>query len=200
MTQLKTTPPQQKNSLLLRDLSAAFMQQMFFWGMDAAALGGNIFQKTGFIKTPSTGLKGTSCYSLPLENGQIFLHGACGGWVSETEEPGFIFIRLKERCFLWHDSQPPVPGKWIAEQLSTPDLISDLLFLVPFLNWWINHETWVESNSSANYRESCYRKYKSLPKSKPWLPPGAGLEWIRMLRENPATTPRAKRFAASLVS
>jgi len=171
------------------------MQQMFFWGMDAASSTGNIFVKRGFTKTPSPGLKGTSCYSLPVEDGEIFLHGACAGWISKNEEPGFIFIRPKGRCFLWHDSAPPVPGNWPTESLSTPDPISNLPSLVPFLNWWLDHEAWVSAEIGNNYRTNCHRKYKSLPKSKPWLPPEQATAWLTLLMKNPATTPRAKQFS-----
>ncbi|MEP4050573.1 MAG: hypothetical protein ABJN80_17175, partial [Luteolibacter sp.] len=117
----------QHSSCLLRDLSAGFMQQMFFWGMDAAAAR-NFFQKRAFSKTPSPGLKGTSCYSLPWKHGEIFLHGACVGWVPETSDPGFFFIRPKKKCFLWHGNMPPVPGVWPAQNLSTPDIVKDRSF------------------------------------------------------------------------
>jgi len=36
---------------IMRDLSAALVQQMFYWGMDAAHSGGNVFQKCGFRKS-----------------------------------------------------------------------------------------------------------------------------------------------------
>ena len=188
-----THPP----SCLLRDLSATFMQQMFFWGMDASFPAGNLFEKRGFTKTPSPGLKGTSCYSLPWNGGEIFLHGACVGWIPPDGEAGFIFIRPKGKCFLWHDDKPPVPGIWPAESLSTPDLISNLPSLIPFLNWWLDHEAWTSGEMGSAYRTNCFRKYKTLPKSKPWLTPADGIAWLDLLMENPATAPRAKRFSLS---
>ncbi len=81
MSVAQATPPSTRPfSAILRDFSAALVQQMFYWGMDAAHSGGNIFQKRGFCKSPSSGLKGTSCYSLPWEGGEIFLTGSCVGW------------------------------------------------------------------------------------------------------------------------
>ena len=189
---MPTHPPA---SCILRDLSAAFMQQMFFWGMDAALSSGNLFQKRGFTKTPSAGLKGTSCYSLCWQNGEIFLHGACVGWIPGNGTPGSIFIRPKGKCFLWHGHKPPIPGEWPLGDLSTPDLEDDFPSIHPFLSWWLEHETWVSAEMGSAYRTDCHRKYKSLPKSKPWLSPANATAWLHLLLENPTATPRAKRFS-----
>ncbi len=180
---------------LLRDLSAAFTQQMFFWGMDAAVTSGNLFQKSGFIKSPSPGLKGTSCYSLPWQQGAIFLHGACVGWIPEDGDPGLIYIRPAGKCFLWLNTEPPIPGKWPRENLSTIDLVEDISSIAPFIAWWLEHETWISAEMGSAYRINCHRKYKSLPKSKPWLAPADATAWLHLFQENPATTPRAKYFA-----
>lgn len=180
---------------ILRDLSAAFVQQMFFWGMDAAYPSGNLFQKRGFTKTPSTGLKGTSCYSLPSNGGEIFLHGACVGWISQNEGQGFIFIRPKGKCFRWLGSKPPVPGKWPTDQLASPSLSQDLPAISAFLAWWLDHEEWIARETGSEHRSNCFRKYRTLPKAKPWLPPADGIAWLKLLIENPASMPRAKRFS-----
>ncbi len=182
-------------STILRDLSAAFTQQMFFWGMDAAVASGNLFQKSGFTKTPSPGLKGTSCYSLPWQDGSIFLHGACVGWLAENGDPGFIYIRPSGKCFLWLDHEAPVPGTWPSENLSSIDLAEDFHSLSPFIEWWLEHETWISAEMGSAYRINCHRKYKSLTKSKPWLAPSDATAWLQLFLENPATTPRAKHFA-----
>jgi len=170
---------------------------MFFWGMDAALPVGNLFQKRGFAKTPSLGLKGTSCYSLPWEDGEIFLHGACVGWISGTGHSGFFFIRPKGKCFRWMGNTPPIPGNWLPENLSAPTLEDDLPAISAFLAWWLDHEAWVAGEMGSAYRTNCFRKYKTLPKSKPWLGPADAIAWLCLLMENPATTPRAKRFSLS---
>lgn len=167
---------------------------MFYWGMDAAVATGNLFEKSGFRKTPSLGLKGTSCYSLPWQGGTIFLHGACVGWIPENGEPGLIYIRPAGRCYLWLDSEPPIPGNWPQENLSAINLVADIPLISPFIAWWLEHETWISAEMGSAYRTNCHRKYKSLPKSKPWLPPTYATAWLLLLMENPATTPRSKHF------
>lgn len=190
-TQPKTASSATAN---IRDLHAAFNQQMFFWGMDAAISSGNLFQKSGFTKTPSPGLKGTSCYSYPWQNGEIFLHGACVGYIPKNGDPGFIYIRPANKCFLWHDSHAPIPGDWEKDKLSTADLIADFPFITPFLDWWLHHEAYVAAEMSSAYRTHCYRNYKSLSKSKPWLPSTDAIAWLSMLIDNPSNTPRPKHF------
>jgi hypothetical protein len=182
------------SSCILRDLSAAFMQQMFFWGMDAASPFGNLFVKRGFTKFASPGLKGTSCYSLPWEQGQIFLHGACVGWIPNEGSTGLIFIRPKGKCFRWMDEKPPVPGNWPSGKMAAPSLSDDLPAITAFLSWWLDHEAWISAEMGSVYRENCHRKYKSLPKSKPWLAPSDATAWLTLLMEKPADTPRAKRL------
>jgi len=195
---MNSTATQTKNpnsaTANIRDLNAAFNQQMFFWGMDAAISSGNLFQKSGFTKTPSPGLKGTSCYSYPWQNGEIFLHGACVGYIPKNGDPGFIYIRPANKCFLWHDTQPPIPGEWDKEKLSNAKLVEDFSFMSPFLDWWLHHEACVAAEMGSAYRANCYRNYKSLSKSKPWLPPTDAIAWLSMLIENSCNTPRPKHF------
>ena len=179
------------------DLTAAFTQQMFFWGMDAAISTGNLFQKSGFTKTASTGLKGTSCYSYPWQDGEIFLHGSCVGWFQDNGKPGFIYIRPANKCFLWNDSQPPVPGHWDGDKLSTVSLVDSFSSIAPFLTWWLGHEAYVDAEMGSAYRINCHRKYKSLSKSKSWLGPADAVAWLSLLLVNPTTTPRAKHFRSS---
>lgn len=189
-----------KTNALLRDLAAGFTQQMFFWGMDAAASSGNLFQKSGFTKSPSPGLQGTSCYSLSWKNGQIFLHGSCVGWLPENGDPGLVYIRPAEKCFLWLAQKPPIPGTWPEESLCTVNLADDFHTLTPFLSWWLTHEAWISAEMGNVYRANCHRKYKSLPKSKPWLTPNDAVAWIKLLLTNSATTPRAKQFSRRAIA
>lgn len=173
------------------------MQQMFFWGMDAASTYGNLFVKRGFHKTPSPGLQGTSCYALPWQEGEIFLHGACVGWFSEASEQGFLFIRPLGKCFIWEDSQPPIPGGWPAEKLSPVDIADDSATFTPFISWLLDHEAWVAAEMGSAYRSECYRKYKTLSKSRPWLTPDHVVSWLNLFLDDPTQTTRAKRFAQS---
>jgi hypothetical protein len=179
----------------MRDLSAALIQQMFYWGMDAAHSGGNVFQKRGFRKSPSTGLKGTSCYSLPWQGGEIFLHGACVGWFPPGNDGGFLFIRPSGRCHIWKGRELPVPGKWPSDTLAPVNPVDHVSAFAPFLSWLLDHEETIRREMGEAYRAACHRKYRSLPKSRPWLAPADGEAWLRIFLSNPAAAPAAKRFS-----
>ena len=62
------------------DLAEGIQQQMYFWGQDVIRPEGNFLVEQGFVRSPSEGAKGTSCYRLPWQNGHIELYGACAGW------------------------------------------------------------------------------------------------------------------------
>lgn len=186
-----------RSTPILKDLGKAMMQQIFFWGMDASSSRGNLFETSGFRKTRSTGLQGTSCYSLPYNDGEIFLHGACAGWISKNTRQSFLFIRSKGKCFIWKDGTPPVPGEWPNEKLSPVSLVDDNSTYSSFISWVLDHETWITSKMGTSYRQRCYRKYKSLPKSQPWLSPELVTLWLKLFLQNPAQTPRAKHFLYS---
>lgn len=183
-------------SVLYRDLSAGFHQQMFFWGRDVIHSGGNIFLRSGFQKRPSDGLQGTSCYSLPWQGGHIELHGSHAGWFGQGE--GFLFVRPLRRCVRWLDEAPPIPGTWPREryQSTADDALYELA--VPFLDWWLDHERTVGRLAGVPYRQECYRMFKKLPKTRTWLSPQQAAQWISALRYEPQTLPRASRYAASL--
>lgn len=181
-------------SAILRDLSAALVQQMFYWGMDAAHPGGNVFQKRGFRKSPSLGLKGTSCYSLPWQGGEIFLHGACVGWFPEGKKGGFLFIRRTGKCHIWMGTELPVPGEWPLASLAPVSVKEHATAITTFLSWLLEHEENVRREMGEAYRAACHRKYRSLPKSRQWLAPADGEAWLRMFLTNPAGTSAAKRF------
>jgi hypothetical protein len=184
-------------SAIMRDLSAALIQQMFYWGMDAAHSGGNVFQKRGFRKSASTGLKGTSCYSLPWQGGEIFLHGACVGWFPAGNDGGFLFIRPSGRCHIWKGGDLPVPGKWPRDSLAPVNPADHVSAFAPFLSWLLDHEETIRREMGEAYRAACHRKYRSLPKSSPWLAPADGEAWLRMFLRNPAAAPAAKRFTSN---
>lgn len=183
-------------SLLMRDLAAGFHQQMFFWGRDAIHSAGNIFIRSGFQKRPSEGLQGTSCYSLPWQDGSIELHGSHAGWFGENG--GFIFIRPLRRCVRWLNPTLPVPGTWPREHYqSTADgALCELA--VPFLDWWLEHEHNVASIAGDCYRQDCYRLFKKLPKTRAWLAPPESIRWITALRDEPSGLSRVKRFTPSV--
>ncbi len=165
--------------------------------MDAAHPCGNMFQKRGFRKSPSAGLKGTSCYSLPWQGGEIFLHGACVGWFPADKCGGFLFIRPMGRCFIWKGTELPVPGKWPRGLLAAVDPADDAPAFAPFLSWLLDHEETVRRGVGEAYRAACHRKFRSLPKSRPWLAPADGEAWLRRFLEDSSRTPSAKHFPAN---
>jgi hypothetical protein len=65
----------------------------------------------------------------------------------------------------------------------------------PFLSWLLDHEEMIRREMGEAYRAACHRKYRSLPKSSPWLAPADGEAWLRMFLRNPAAAPAAKRFS-----
>jgi len=171
---------------------------MFFWGRDAIHPDGNLFIESGFQKRPSTGLQGTSCYSLPWQDGIIELHGSHAGWFGENG--GFLFIRPLKRCVQWLDSTPPVPGHWPKDQFGTTDHASLHTLAIPFLDWWLAHEDSISHLAGPDFRDACFRQYKKLPKTRAWLHPAAATRWIAGLRDNPHSLPRARRFSNTPVN
>jgi len=179
---------------LTRDFTAALGQQMFYWGRDVIHPGGNLLCVHGFDRRDSLGLTGTSCYSKALERGFIELHGACAGWYAdEREDPGFLYIRNRRRCFCYGDNVPPDPGIYANELLRTGPVRELFALSRPFLDWWIDYETWIASATGPDYREACFRTFRKLPKSKSWLPPQEAREWLRAYRDDPASLKRAKQ-------
>lgn len=181
---------------LLRDLTAGFRQQMFFWGKDAAHPDGNLFVRSGFEKRPSTGLQGTSCYSAPWQGGRIELHGSHAGWFGPDE--GFLFIRPLGRCVRWLDAVPPVPGEWARNRYDARADSELHRAALPFLDWWLEHERHAARLGGPGYRDHCFRHFCKLPRSRAWLPPADSIRWITALRDDPATTPRVRGFSSSL--
>jgi hypothetical protein len=179
-----------------RDLAAGFDQQMFFWGRDAIHPDGNLFVRSGFQKRASTGLQGTSCYSLPWQGGIIELHGSHAGWIGEGG--GFLFVRPLKRCVRWLDTSPPVPGVWPQEKFNTTDSAGLHALAIPFLDWWIAHEREVARLAGPRFRDNCYRQYRKLPKTRPWLTPATAIRWITTFRDAPESLTRARKFASSL--
>ncbi len=169
---------------------------MFFWGKDASHPAGNLFIRTGFEKRPSSGLQGTSCYSLPWREGMIELHGSHAGWFGRGG--GFLFVRPLLRCVRWLEETPPVPGSWPRECYDPAADDSMHAMAVPFLDWWLEHEHAVARLAGIRYRQECHRQFKKLPKTRAWLAPDDAQHWITGLRDAPETLPRASRHRARI--
>ena len=162
----------------LRELAKGLKQQMYYWGRDVLHPAGNLLERQGLTKRPSIGLQGTSCYSVPFENGIIELHGACAGWYpADREVDGFVYIRPMGKCFLWKGGSAPVPGQWPQESLAVlPGELPDAA--LRFIRWWIQSEEWIAEHTGADYRNECHRVHKRLPTSKAWLRPAEMMVWL----------------------
>lgn len=187
---------------VLRDFTAALGQQMYFWGRDVVHPDGNLLQAHGFDRRPSEGLDGSSCYELPRSAETVELHGACVG-LYQSQADGFLFVRSRKRCFLYASSKAPVPGTYPETLLRTHPEEDLMLASQRFLSWWLEYETWIRSVTAPGYRDACFRTFKKLPRSTPWLAPAAGLEWLHGYAADPHTLDRSrtrKRTDASATS
>lgn len=177
---------------LLRDFTNGLGQEMYFLGKDVIHPSGNLLLEAGFTKTPSLGLQGTSCYGCDFQEGRIELHGACAGWYSDSG--GFVYIRPRKKCFEWLCADKPVPGQWAPNLLNSVGPARLFELCIPFLDWWISYETWINESLGPKYRMDCHREFRRLPKSKPWLEPSPAYSWLNSLRSDPSQTKRAKCF------
>lgn len=185
------SPPRMRG--LLRDFTAALGQQMFFWGRDVISPKGNLLCEFGFDRRPSAGLDGTSCYSLEYDGDVIELHGACVGRYSENGD-GFLFVRNLRKFFLYPGEQPPHPGFYAEDHLRSGSPTEMYHASCRFLDWWLDYETWIAGTTPSGYRGTCFRHFRKLPKSKEWLPPEQGFQWLREFRDNPFTLRRSREW------
>lgn len=186
--------PRPAVATLMRDFTDALAQQMYFWGRDVIHPSGNLLVAHGFDRRKSEGLDGTSCYRKALDEGYIELHGACAGWYpDDTGEPGFLYIRTRRRCYLYDGTEPPAPGFYSDDLLRTTPGADLLERSRRFLAWWLDYERWIAEVTGPGYRGACHRTFAKLPKSTPWLPPAAGLDWLRRFHRDPVRAGRAQK-------
>lgn len=181
----------------LRDLAEGIQQQMYFWGQDVLRPEGNFLVEQGFQRSPSTGIKGTSCYRREWQNGHIELYGSCAGWYGENQ--GFTFIRPWKRCVIWRSGETtPIPGSWQKELIDSSATKTDLyLASHPFLDWLISYEYAVLAQFGRAYRQHTYWKYSKVPKAKAWIDPARALQWFQCYREKPEELIRPKKLLQS---
>jgi hypothetical protein len=177
---------------LMRDFTCGLKQQMFYWGLDVVHPAGNLLAAQGFAKTKSAGLQGTSCYGLESQGGRIELHGSCVGWYGPQR--GFVFVRPWAKCFAWMGNGSPVPGEWDAALLEDPGPIALREHSLPFLQWWLESERWIAARQGNSYRVDCQRRFKRMPRTRPWLAPDQAQRWLGRFHEDPRGLERAKRF------
>ena len=182
--------PDSRLRALLSDCTACLLQNMFFWGRDVIYEEGNLLCEYGFERSPSLGLQGTSCYRRAMLGGYIELHGACAGWYPCDSQDGFVFIRPRNRVYRYQATNAPVPGSWIDSDLVRGDPEQIHGAARPFLRWWLEYEEWIVGRTDCNYRNECYRAYRSLPATLRHLQPEKIQQWLKKYLEDPSMTPR----------
>lgn len=190
VTNISTTP----SPCFFGDLAEGIQQQMFFWGRDVLHPAGNLLVGAGFSRSPSTGIKGTSCYRRKWQGGHLELYGSCAGWYGAAG--GFVFIRPKRRCLVWRSSEStPVPGRW-QDDLIDRRAGRDELYRksAPFLDWLLSYEETLFDRFGPRYRERQFREFARVPKAKCWLPPAQARNWFRTFRESPEALVRPKKL------
>ncbi|WP_143183685.1 hypothetical protein [Rubritalea squalenifaciens] len=177
---------------MLKDCAKGFYQQMFFLGKDVIYPGGNYLQKFGFEKSPSKGLKGTSCYTADWGGGIVELYGACAGYYGD----GSKVVFLRERCRFYHWLPPErlVAGMWTTDdvQASSANVMFDAVW--PLLNWWLEYEEWIEQQLGADHRKRCYAAWKKLKSAKPWLEPEKVTGWLQHFLDESSRAVRPKHY------
>jgi len=166
-----------KLRLLLKDCANGFYQQMYFFGKDVLHPRGNQLKARGFKKSPSQGLKGTSCYTLEDSDQTIVLYGSCAGLYSKDSR--VVFLRKRERFYRWLPEEHLIAGCWTQEDIETADPEEMLQELTPLLRWWVDYEEWIEENLGSQYREFCHGEWKKLKSKASWLPPQQAVAWVR---------------------
>ncbi len=176
----------------LRDLADGLQQQMFFWGQDVSHPAGNQLVQDGFVRLPSKGLKGTSCYRREWQNGHLELYGSCAGWYGP--DGGFTFMRPRKRIVIWTSSRTtPTPGLWQPEFIKTGVRKKELhIASLPFLDWLISYEKTILDRFGKEYRRENYHRYHKVPKATSWISPELALQWFTCFRHTPEQLVRPK--------
>lgn len=181
------------HSVFLKDAALGLAQQMVWWGHDVRHPDGNALVRYGLKRTASTGLTGTSCYSIPWQGGHIMLHGAVASWTAPAGKDGCIFNRDHARIDLWRAGQTPIPGREFGESGPAAERWEALQ---PLLAWLLDYEEWILKTLGPEWRAGCARAVKKLPKGKPWLPPAQALQWWKLAVAS-STPPRPRALLKS---
>ena len=188
---------------LVHDVSAALLQQMYFWGCDVRHPSGNLLIAFGMIKLAREDRhsEGTSRYRMPWQEGIFELHGFCAGWYPKKEaHRGVLFVRGRETLFQCSGGSPLTPGHYEKERFGTANREAMIELCRPMLSWIVEYERWISRVTVPGYRERCWNAFANLRAGKSWLPPQKGLHWIESFLRSPDSTPRAKAILRSLPS
>ena len=178
---------------LLNDFTKALGQQLYFWGCDVTHPNGNLLCEYGLERRKNEGVKGSSCYRLVYQGDIIELHGLCVGRYSK-DKSSFLYTRKHRRCWIYEDSKPPLPGSYNKNLIKNKSIHQIEMASRRFLEWWLEYESWISTQTHPSYRNQCYRSYRKLPKAKLWLQPNDALSWLQHYMDSPSTLKRAKNW------
>lgn len=181
------------NNGLLNDFTKAIGQQLYFWGCDVESSRGNLLCEYGLERLDSKSKIRSSRYRMQYKGDIIELHGLCVGRYS-SKSPSFLYTREFRKCWLYEDSRPPQPGSYNKNLIKTKPTNEVEIACRLFLEWWLEYETWIKTNTDPAYREECYHSYRKLPDAKLWLPPHIGLSWLREYQSSPTTLSRSREW------
>jgi len=168
---------------------------MFFFGKDVIHPAGNQLIQYGFKKSPSQGLKGTSCYGLRTNKHLIELYGSCAGIYSDNSQ--LVFIRERCRFYHWLPEHHLIAGQWTLDDVQATNPERIFTDLIPLLKWWVEYESLIQDSFGPKYRELCYKEWAKI-KSRPcWLKPDIATEWIKQFLEKQDQMLRPKKFLQS---
>lgn len=182
----------QKLRILLKDCANGFYQQMYFLGKDVIHARGNQLQACGFCKSPSVGLKGTSCYTLESKFGVIQLYGSCAGCYNKSSR--IVFLRKQSRFYRWLPEHRLVAGQWSQRCICLDDPDVMLESVMPLLMWWVTYEKWIEERFGTAYREQCFSDWSKIKGRAAWLAPVSAINWVKQFVEQGVNHVRPKHF------
>jgi hypothetical protein len=140
--------------------------------------------------------QGTSCYSMPWDDGLLELHGHCAGWYpqdGQAERLGYLFVRPHSNSYAHQRCDAVIPGDYRSHQ--TPkDLERTLPACRHFVCWMVHYEQWVLERQGLDYRMHCHKQFARLPRSKSWLLPQHALAWWRAFAKGGDSVERARKF------
>jgi len=181
-----------KLKILLKDCALGFYQHMFFLGKDVINSRGNQLLKYGFEKSPSLGLKGTSCYAFETDTQLIELYGSCAGVYSNDSQ--VVFLRERCKFYHWLPEHELIAGQWSLDDVDSGTPESIFTAVTPLLEWWVNYERWIQENFDPKYREQCFKDWSKIKSRPSWLAPEMATIWVSQFLEKRELMARPKKL------
>lgn len=164
-------------------LTRGLEQWLWFLGQDALNGEINLLRRHGFERFKPLLTPGSSRYRRRWRGRRVELHSYCVGIYGASRE-GFIYIRARNRCFLYTGQRAPWPGDYPEHQLLPPETDAEQIrfhsVAAEFLEWLEAYEQWLDAHIGPDYRTDCYAAYHLK-----WQPPAKGRAWFRQFCRAP---------------